>query len=83
MAFIIAGFLSQLLAALVQKMPVPALFIQGRAKESIEAEELASFPQSLGSIDINATDSSVTGSVLGFAKRKSHLSKRFGMHFSQ
>ena len=45
-------------------------FIQGRAKESIEAEELASFPQSLGSIDINATDSSVTGSVLGFAKRK-------------
>ena len=45
-------------------------FIQGRDKESIEAEELASFPVSLGSIDINVKDSSATGSVLGFAKRK-------------
>ena len=45
-------------------------FIQGRDKVSIEAEELASFPVSLGSIDINANDSSVTGTVLGLAKRK-------------
>src|SRR5688572_20531754 len=45
-------------------------FIQGRDKKSIEAEELASFPISLGSIDIDVKDSSVTGTVLGFAKRK-------------
>lgn len=45
-------------------------FIQGRTKESINKEELGSFPLSLGSIDINYQDSSVTGTVLGLAKRK-------------
>jgi len=45
-------------------------FIQRRDKESIEAEELASFPVSLGNIDIDVKDSSVTGTVLGLAKRK-------------
>jgi CubicO group peptidase (beta-lactamase class C family) len=46
------------------------VFLQGRTKEQIKAEELGSFPLSLGSIDIDLTDSSVTGSVLGLAKRK-------------
>ena len=45
-------------------------FIQGRTKESINKEELGSFPLSLGSIEINYKDSSVTGTVLGMAKRK-------------
>lgn len=45
-------------------------FIQGRTKESINREELGSFPLSLGSIEINYKDSSVTGTVLGMAKRK-------------
>lgn len=45
-------------------------FIQGRSKASIMKEELGSFPLSLGSIEINNNDASVTGTVLGFAKRK-------------
>jgi CubicO group peptidase (beta-lactamase class C family) len=45
-------------------------FIQGRTKESINKEELGSFPLSLGSIEINYKDSSVTATVLGMAKRK-------------
>jgi CubicO group peptidase (beta-lactamase class C family) len=45
-------------------------FIQDRTKESINKEELGSFPLSLGNIEINYKDSSVTGTVLGKAKRK-------------
>jgi len=45
-------------------------FIQGRTKESINKEELGSMPLSLGSIEINYKDSTVTGAVLGLAKRK-------------
>lgn len=45
-------------------------FIQGRTKEGISKEELGSFPLSIGSIEINYKDSSVTGTVLGMAKRK-------------
>ena len=45
-------------------------FIQSRTKESINKEELGSFPLSLGSIEIDYKDSSVTGAVFGMAKRK-------------
>src|SRR6478735_9797730 len=45
-------------------------FIQGKTKESINKEELGSFPLSLGSIEVNYKDSSVTATVLGMAKRK-------------
>jgi CubicO group peptidase (beta-lactamase class C family) len=45
-------------------------FVQARTKESINKEELGSFPLSIGSIEINYKDSSVTGTVLGMAKRK-------------
>jgi len=45
-------------------------FLQGRTKASISKEELSSFPLSLGNIEINYTDSTVTGTVLGMAKRK-------------
>ncbi len=46
------------------------VFIQGRTKESINEEELGSFPLSLGNIKIDYKDSSVTGTVFGLAKRK-------------
>ena len=45
-------------------------FLQGRSKASINKEELGSFPLSLGDIEINYKDSTVTGTVLGMAKRK-------------
>lgn len=46
------------------------MFLQGRSKEMVQKEELGSFPLSLGSIEVNLQDSSVTGSVWGMAKRK-------------
>ena len=45
-------------------------FLQGRTKASINKEELSSFPLSLGDIEINYMDSTVTGTVLGMATRK-------------
>ena len=53
-------------------------FIQGRDKNSINNEELNSFPLSLGSIDIDLKDSSVTASVWGLAKRKAIFRPGFG-----
>ena len=46
------------------------IFIQGRTKEDVMKKELGSFPLSLGSIDVDLKDSSVSGSVLGLARRK-------------
>jgi CubicO group peptidase (beta-lactamase class C family) len=53
-------------------------FIQGRTKVNINKEELGSMPLSLGSIDINYKDSSVTGTVFGVAKRKAVYRTGFG-----
>lgn len=53
-------------------------FIQGRTKEHITKEELGSFPLSVGDIEINYSDSSVTGSVFGAAKRKAIFRSGFG-----
>lgn len=47
-----------------------AVFLQHRTPESVLKEELADFPMSLGSFKVNYTDSSVTGTVWGFASRK-------------
>lgn len=46
------------------------VFLAQRNSASVAAEELGSFPLKLGSYSINYTDSSVTGKVWGFAKRK-------------
>ena len=53
-------------------------FLQGRTKTSIKNEELNSFPLSLGNIEINYSDSTVTGTVLGMAKRKAIYRNGFG-----
>lgn len=53
-------------------------FIQGRNQESIEKEDLGMFPVSLSTIEINTSDSSVTATVLGLAKRKAIYRKGFG-----
>jgi CubicO group peptidase (beta-lactamase class C family) len=47
-----------------------AVFLQHRNPADVLKEELAFFPVSLGTYTINKNDSSVTGSVWGFAKRK-------------
>lgn len=45
------------------------IFISGRSADDIKTNELADFPLSLGSYEVNMQDSSVTGSVFGLAKR--------------
>lgn len=47
-----------------------AVFVQKRDPSVVIAEELGTFPLSLGSFTVNKEDSSVTGSVWGFARRK-------------
>jgi CubicO group peptidase (beta-lactamase class C family) len=53
-------------------------FIQGRDKASIKKEDLNFFPLTLGSIEIDYKDSSVTGTVWGMAKRKAIYRAGFG-----
>lgn len=47
-----------------------AVYLQHRNPADVIREDLGSFPLSLGSFVVNKEDSSVTGSVWGFAKRK-------------
>lgn len=47
-----------------------AVYMQHRDPADVLKEELAFFPVSVGTFTINKEDSSVTGSVFGFAKRK-------------
>lgn len=55
-----------------------AVYLQHRQPSDILKEDLASFPLSLGSFTINEKDSSVTGTVWGFAKRKAIFRSRIG-----
>jgi CubicO group peptidase (beta-lactamase class C family) len=55
-----------------------AIYLQHRNPADIIREDLGDFPKSLASYSINADDSSVTASVLGFAKRKTIYRKGVG-----
>jgi CubicO group peptidase (beta-lactamase class C family) len=54
------------------------VFVGGRDLQSVLDNELASFPLKLGTFAIDATDSSATGSVLGFGKKKAVYRKGLG-----
>ncbi|MEO6720372.1 MAG: serine hydrolase [Ferruginibacter sp.] len=47
-----------------------AVFLAGRSEQQENEQELGFFPMSLGSFTVDYKDSSVTGKVFGFAKRK-------------
>ncbi|MEP6846994.1 MAG: serine hydrolase, partial [Panacibacter sp.] len=47
-----------------------AVFLAGRSEEQERKEELGFSPMSLGTFTVDYEDSSVTGTVFGFAKRK-------------
>jgi CubicO group peptidase (beta-lactamase class C family) len=47
-----------------------AVFVQHRNPEDVMKEDLEGFPFTIGTYKVNLADSSVTGSVWGFAKRK-------------
>lgn len=55
-----------------------AVFLQHRKPADIVKEDLADFPLTLGTFTLNEKDSSVTGSVWGFAKRKAIYRKGVG-----
>ncbi len=55
-----------------------AIFLQHRNPTDILREDLGDFPLSLGTFTVNEKDSSVTGSVWGFAKRKTIFRKGVG-----
>lgn len=55
-----------------------AVYLQHRNPKDILREDLGSFPLSLGTFTVNEKDSSVTGSVWGFAKRKTIYRKGIG-----
>lgn len=55
-----------------------AVYLQHRNPRDVIKEELGDLPLSLGSFTVNEEDSSVTGSVWGFAKRKAIYRKGLG-----
>jgi CubicO group peptidase (beta-lactamase class C family) len=55
-----------------------AIFLQHRNPADVLREDLGDFPLSIGSFTVNEKDSSVTGSVWGFAKRKTIYRKGIG-----
>jgi len=54
------------------------MFVSGRSETDVKHEELGDFPFTLGSYEVNALDSSVTGRVWGMAKRKAIFRKGLG-----
>ncbi|RFM26531.1 serine hydrolase domain-containing protein [Deminuibacter soli] len=55
-----------------------AIFVAGRDEQQVRDQELHFFPMTLGHFSIDYTDSSVTGTVWGFAKRKAIYRKGLG-----
>ena len=55
-----------------------AVYLQHRDPADVIREDLGDFPKSLGTFIVNEEDSSVTGSVWGFAKRKTIYRKGIG-----
>ena len=55
-----------------------AVFLQHRQVKDILREDLGDFPLSLGTFTVDEKDSSVTGSVWGFAKRKTIYRRGIG-----
>jgi len=54
------------------------MYVAGRSEEDVKKQELGGFPFTLGSYKVDPKDSSVTGSVLGLAKRKAIYRPGFG-----
>lgn len=55
-----------------------AVFVAGRNEQQVRTQELGFFPMKLGTFKVDYTDSSVTGSVFGFAKCRAIYRKGLG-----
>ena len=60
------------------KVLCSAVFVSGRNEKDIKAEDLSFTPLNLASFTVNYTDSSVTGSLFGLAKRTAIYRKGLG-----
>jgi CubicO group peptidase (beta-lactamase class C family) len=65
-----AWFSFPLISGYSAKNACSCIFVQRRTEASVKEQELAGFPFSIGSFSVNGKDSSVTGNVVGLAKRK-------------
>lgn len=54
------------------------VFVAGRTQESVLADELGSMPLSLGTYEVNWSDSSASGNVFGAANKKAIFRKGLG-----
>jgi CubicO group peptidase (beta-lactamase class C family) len=52
------------------KVLCSAVFVAGRNEHQVSDEDLSTYMMKLGHFEVNYADSSVTGSIFGFAKRK-------------
>jgi CubicO group peptidase (beta-lactamase class C family) len=52
------------------KVMCSAVFVAGRNEKQVRDQDLSAYMMKLADFKVNYTDSSVTGSILGFAKRK-------------
>lgn len=67
-----------LISGYAAKNVCSCVFIEGRIAQDVKKEELGDFPKSMASVIIDWKDSSVTGKVWGFAKRKAIYRKGLG-----
>ncbi|HQW93791.1 MAG TPA: serine hydrolase [Ferruginibacter sp.] len=73
-----AWFAFQVISGYGSKNMASAVFLQHRNPKDVLREDLGAFPLSIGTFSVNEKDSSVTGSVWGFAKRKTIYRKGVG-----
>jgi len=59
-----------IMAAYGSKVMGSAVFVGGRNEQQVRDQDLGAYMMKLGDFTVNYTDSSVTGSIFGFAKRK-------------
>src|SRR5450631_936916 len=59
-----------IMAAYGSKVMGSAVFVGGRNEHQVRDQDLSSYMMKLGDFTVNYADSSVTGSIFGFAKRK-------------
>ena len=67
-----------IISAYGAKVLCSAVFVSGRNEQQVKQEDLAFFPLAFGRYTIDYTDSSVTGTVLGLARKKAIYRKGLG-----
>src|SRR5258706_14999371 len=59
-----------IMSAYGSKIMCSAVFVAGRNEQQVRDQDLSAYMMKLGDFKVNYSDSSVTGSIFGMAKRK-------------